>query len=215
MVAMTLRKLGLAVGIGVIGLGGCARDVWSYRAVPDINISRPNQIDTKGALVLKTEPANAPSAFATPAEGSTRLADPSAPSRRTVLVANWQHESAMYHHDVARTLVIFLDGQPRPGQYWLTPDNAVLLTFSAYSAPERVRVNLTGSIRIDQVHGNQIVADVAVRDTTEIDTSLFFERPFDPMYQIAPFVLYGTHTFAVTDPNDPLFAKAAVKWVAQ
>src|SRR6476660_2218963 len=65
MVAMTLRKLGLAVGIGVIGLGGCARDVWSYRAVPDINISRPNQIDTKGALVLKTEPANAPSAFAT------------------------------------------------------------------------------------------------------------------------------------------------------
>src|SRR4051812_854279 len=60
MVAMTLGKLALAVGIGVIGLAGCARDVWSYRAVPDINISRPNQIDTKGALVLKTEPASAP-----------------------------------------------------------------------------------------------------------------------------------------------------------
>jgi hypothetical protein len=132
-----------------------------------------------------------------------------------VLVANWQHESSMYHHNVARTLVIFLDGQPRPGRYWLTPDNSVLLTYSSYTAPERERVNLAGSIRINEVHGDQIIADIAVRDTTDIDSSNFIERPFDPMNQIAPFVLYGTHTFAVTNPSDPLFERAAVRWIAQ
>jgi hypothetical protein len=178
---------------------GCSHDSWSYRAVPDTNLSRPNQIDTRGALVLKQEAATAPK----PA------------TRQTVLMASWQHESALYHHDVGRTLVIFLDAQPKPGQYWLTADNAVLLTYSAYSAPARERVNLSGSIRIDRVEGNSIIADVAVRDTNEIDSSEALDRPWDPMYQQFPFVLKGQHTFAVTTPSDPVFEKSAIKWVAQ
>jgi hypothetical protein len=180
------------------GAAGCSHDTWSYRAVPDTNLSRPNQIDTRGALVLKAEGAITATA-----------------SKQTVLMASWQHDSALYHHNVGRTLVVFLDGQPKPGQYWLTADNAVLLTYSAYSAPERERVNLTGSIRIDRIEGSSIIADVAVRDTTEIDSNEGVERPWDPMYRQFPFVLKGQHTFAVTTPADPVFEKSAVKWITQ
>jgi hypothetical protein len=182
----------------VAGVAGCSHDTWSYRAVPDTNLSRPNQLDTRGALVLRSD-------------GTTTAAA----SKQTVLMASWQHDSAMYQHNVGRTLLIFIDGHPKPGQYWVTADNAVLLTYSAYTAPARERVNLAGSIRIDRIEGNSIIADVAVRDAAEIDSSEGLERWWDPMYRQFPFELQGKHTFAVTTPADPVFEKSAVKWVTQ
>ncbi|HSV16091.1 MAG TPA: hypothetical protein VLI90_17655 [Tepidisphaeraceae bacterium] len=189
----------IVAAAAVVIAAGCSRDTWSYRAVPDTNLSRPNPMATRGTLVLK-------------GDSGTEAAPL---SKQTVLMASWQHDSALYHHNVGRTLVIFIDGQPKPGQYWLTSENAVLLTYSAYSAPARERVNLAGSIRVDRVEGNRIVADVAVQETSEIDSSEFIDHPWDAMYTLPPFRLRGQHTFAVTTPADPIFEKSAVKWVAQ
>jgi hypothetical protein len=115
---------------------------------------------------------------------------------------------------MGQTLVIFLDGAPKPGEYWLNPDNAVLITYSAYSAPQRERVALVGSVTILQTGGPEIVAKLAVSDTTAIDTSLFLDRPWDPINRQWPYELKGIFKFGVTEPGDPLFAKSAVKWVS-
>jgi hypothetical protein len=197
------RSISVVVAISVLaaGLVGCSHDTWNYRVVPDTQLARPNPLDTRGALILQ--------------EGQT-VSKPTAPAgRQTVIMASWKHESSFYDQSVGRTLVIFLDGKPRPGQYWLTADNAVLLTYSAYSAPARERVNLSGSIRIEKVEGDGVVADIAVLDSTEIDSSNYLDRPWDPVNQQFPFRLRGTHKFAVTTTSDPVFEKAAVKWVTQ
>ncbi len=210
---MNSRKL-LMIGMLAALLSGCVRDSWTYQAVPDINIARPNQLDSQGVLVLKTRP-EANSALPESVKQYLKQTDPNFASRHTILVASYHHDAASYNTTMGRTLVIFLDGQPQVGQYWLNPDNAVLLSYSAYSAPARERVGLQGSIKIDEVNGNKIVAEVAVRDTTEIDSSNFLDRPFDPLNRAWPFRFWGKHTFAVTDPNDPTFDRSAVKFVNQ
>jgi hypothetical protein len=211
---MILQKLPITAAAAALLLlvaGGCSHDTWSYRAVPDTNISRPNQLDTRGALLIRSD---AQAAAAASAPGRSSPDDVTTPGRRTVLVASWQHESTPYDGSMGRTLVIFLNGEPKPGQYWINADNAVLLSYSAYSTPTRERVNLEGSIKINHVDGKAVVAEVAVRDTTFVDSTNFLSRPWDPLNRTAPFLLKGQHTFALTTPNDPLFEQSAVKWVS-
>jgi hypothetical protein len=205
---MKYLKLGVFLALCSF-VGGC--DSWNYRAVPDITISRPDQLDNEGRLVLKVEPDAA--TLQTPAMLQWLHDHPAAAAKRTVLMASRRHESPFYNQTMGQTLVIFLDGAPKPGEYWLTPDNAVLITYSAYSAPERERVALVGSVTIEKTDGRQIVAKLAVKDTTEIDTSLFVDHPYDPVNQQWPYEIRGTYTFQVTQPGDPLFEKSAVKWV--
>jgi hypothetical protein len=209
---MIMKYLNLGVLLVLFALlAGCAHDNWSYRAVPDITISRPDELDNEGRLVLKMEPDAG--SLQTPAMQQWLHEHPAAAAKRTVLMASWRHESAFYSHSMGRTLVIFLDGAPKPGEYWINPDNAVLITYSAYSPPSRERVALVGSVTIDEVGGRQIVARLAVRDTTAIDTSLFLDHPWDPVNRTWPFTLRGKFTFDVTEPGDPLFEKSAIKWV--
>jgi hypothetical protein len=199
--------------LSMVVLTGCGYDSWNYRAVPGVTISRPDLLDNEGRLVLKME-ADAGS-LQSPEMLRWLHDHPAAAAKRTVLVASFRHESWFYSHTMGRTLVVFLDGAPKPGQIWLNPDNAVLITYSAYSAPSRERVALVGSVTIDKIDGKEIIARVAVRDTTEIDSSLFVDRPWDPINRTWPFTLRGTFTFDVTEPKDPLFEKSAVKWVTR
>jgi hypothetical protein len=205
---MKYLKLGVFLALCSF-VGGC--DSWNYRAVPDITISRPDQLDNEGRLVLKVEPDA--TAMQSPAMLQWLHEHPAAAAKRTVLMVSRRHVSPFYNQTMGQTLVIFLDGAPKPGEYWLTPDNAVLITYSAYSAPQRERVALVGSVTIEQADSKQIVAKLAVLDTTEIDTSLFVDRPWDPVNRQWPYSIKGTYTFDVTQPGDPLFEKSAVKWV--
>jgi hypothetical protein len=207
-----MKYLNLGVMFVSVGmLAGCGHDTWSYRAVPDINISRPNELDSEGRLVLKLEPEG--TVRQTPELQQWLHEHPEAAAKRTVLMASFQHDSEWYSYTHGRTLVIFLEGAPKLGQYWLNPDNAVLITYSAYSGPARERVALVGSVTIDQINGHDIVAKIACRDSTEIDTSLFLDQPWDPVNREEPFVLRGKFHFDITEPTDPVFEKSAVKWV--
>jgi hypothetical protein len=136
-------------------------------------------------------------------------------SSQTVLMASEKKSLGNFSSSFARTVVLIIDGPPKPGQYWLTADNSVLITSSAWSAPARSRVNLVGSVKILEVHGNRIFADVAIRETTEGDTSEYLDHIYDPAYYQTQWLLQGKHTFEVTSTADPVFEKAAVHWVTE
>lgn len=132
---------------------------------------------------------------------------------QTVLVASVQRDWGSYDRSIGHTVVLFIDGTPTPGEYWLNADNSVLIRYSAYSAPARTRVGLIGSVKIISVNGNEIVADVVFRETTEADTSVFTEHPYDIAAWQIPWVVKGRRTFKITDQDDPALKKAAVQWV--
>jgi hypothetical protein len=138
------------------------------------------------------------------------------PSKQTVLVASWTHNvMGTYQSECGRTLVVLLDGAPKPGRVWLTAENSMLINYSSYSAPSRQRIGLEGSIDILRVRGDEIDTEVAARDTTDIDSSQFMDRPWDTLNRQFPFKLTGRHTFAITTPDDPIFKTAGVKWEGQ
>lgn len=183
--------------------GGCVHDAWSYKAVPDVLVSRADNLSAQGPLILRAGPAATAAPTTQPAP------------RQTVLMASWKHDAGTYRSSVDRTLVVTLDGDLHPGQYWLTPDNAMLITSSAYSAPMRERVHLTGSIKIEQINPRDITAQVAIRETQDVDSTGFIDRPYDPAYRQWPFVLTGQRTFAIASPNDPSLDPSAVKWAGE
>ena len=212
--AVTILNAGLLSAAAVFAGAGCARDVWSYRAVPDVNIARPTQQDSEGVVVLETEPDEPPSSkVPTAVERWLRQTQPTVASRRTVLMVSWKHETFYDDDSGGRTLLVFLTGAPKVGRVWLDPDNSVLLTYSGYSAPAHERVNLVGSINVKKVLGDRLVADVTCGDVSAPDSTAFLERPWDPTSRMWPFRLGGTYTFAYTTPADPLFKKSAVQWV--
>jgi hypothetical protein len=183
---------------GLVLLGGCSHDTWSYKAVPDVALVRSESLANSGPLLLKTESADSAAASTSP--------------RQTVLIVNYMHDMGSYRSSVGQTLVVTLDGPLKPGQYWLTPDNAVLLTYSSYSAPMRERAQLRGSINIDKVTGTGIVAHIAVIQLQDVEATGFIEHPYDPAYQLFPFQLSGERTFEFVSPNDASMDGSAVKW---
>lgn len=132
---------------------------------------------------------------------------------QTVLMASVRRDFGRYETSVGRTVVLFIDGDPTPGEYWLNPDNSVLIGFSAYSAPARTRVGLTGSIKIISVKDGNVEADIAIHETTEADSTLWVERPYDPMNWQAPWTVTGRHVFQMTTQDDPALRKAALQWI--
>jgi hypothetical protein len=148
-------------------------------------------------------------------ETNHAAATPAVAPTQTVLMASAHQTFGFYSSHLDQTAVLIIDGPPRPGEYWFTPDNSELIVSSAYSAPARSRVNLTGSIKILKVDGNRIVADVAIRKTTEADSAEMMERLYDPAVYWNPWILFGKHTFEVTKPSDPAFEKAQVHWVTE
>jgi hypothetical protein len=209
---MSNRHLHCFIGISILLLGGC--QTWTYRAVPNVNVSRPNELGSEGPLQLKIEP---PGPAMTQAERKwIRDHEIGVASMQTVLVANWEHNVlGTYQSDCGRTLVVLLDGPPKPGRVWLNSENSMLINYSSYSAPSRQRIGVEGSIEILSVRDKEIDTLVAVRDTTEIDSSNFMDRPWDTLNRQFPFKLTGKHTFAITTPSDPLFKSAGVKWEGQ
>jgi hypothetical protein len=132
---------------------------------------------------------------------------------QTVLVASVRKDLGAYDRSTGRTVVLFIDGNAAPGEYWLNPDNSVLISFSAYTAPARTRGGLTGSVKVISVDGDKIVADVAIRETTEGDSTLYVDAPYDPINWQIPWVITGRRTFTITNQDDPILRKAAVQWV--
>ena len=132
---------------------------------------------------------------------------------QTILVASVQRDLGKYDTSVGRTIVLFIDGDPAPGEYWLNADNSVLIGFSAYSAPARTRVGLSGSIKILNVKDGKVEADIAIRETTEADSTLWVEKPYDPMNWQVPWVITGRRTFQMTTQDDPALKKAALQWM--
>jgi hypothetical protein len=200
--------------IGLSLLSGCVHDYWNYRAVPEVPVAVANSIGSQGPVLLKVESATPAAALPKPRQLWLAEHAPSVAVPQTVLVVTYQHDASLYGTSVGRTLVLMLDGPLKENhQYWMTPDNAVLVSYSAYAAPTRERVGLEGSIKILKIQGNQITADIACRDITDIDETEFFDEPWDPLHRQFPFFISGRRTFAVTTPNDPLFEKTGVKWV--
>ena len=208
---MLNRHLYRFLGISALLLAGCQS--WTYRAVRDVNVSRPNELGSEGPLELKIEPAGPVMSAAD--RKWVRDHEIGVPSMQTVLVASWQRNMGTYQSNCGRTLVILLDGTPKPGRVWLTPENSMLINYSSYSAPSRQRIGLEGSINILSVQGDKIYTEIAARDTTDIDSSQFMDRPWDTLNRQFPFKLTGRHTFAITTPDDPLFKTAGVKWEGQ
>jgi hypothetical protein len=209
---MLNRHLNRFIAISALLLAGCQS--WTYRAVPNVNVSRPNELGSEGPLELKLEPAGPPMDRAT--RQWIRDHQTGVASMQTVLVASWKHDvMGTYQSDCGRTLVILLDGAPKPGRVWLTAENSMLINYSSYSAPSRQRIGIEGSIDIVRVRDGAIDTEVAVRDTNDIDSSQFMDRPWDTLNRQFPFKLTGRHTFAVTDPSDPVFRAAGVKWEGQ
>ena len=132
---------------------------------------------------------------------------------QTVLVASVQRDFGRYETSVGRTIVLFIDGDPAPGEYWLNADNSVLIGFSAYSAPARTRVGLTGSIKILSVNEGKVEADIAIHETTEADSTNWVEKPYDPINWQVPWTITGRHTFQMTTQDDPALKKAALQWM--
>jgi hypothetical protein len=166
----------------------------------------------------KLSAANNPQggSVATPSgELTHQNATPAVAPTQTVLMASEHHSLGFYASHLNQTMVLIIDGPPRPGEYWLTPDNSELIVSSAYSAPARSRVNLVGSVKILKVDGNRILADVAIRKTTEADSGEMMERLYDPAVYWNPWLILGRHTFEVTSPGDPAFEKAQVHWVTE
>jgi hypothetical protein len=136
--------------------------------------------------------------------------------KQTVLMAAqrktwwWQ-----YSNSFRQTAVLIIDGPPKPGQYWLTADNSVLIKSSAFSAPARDRVALRGSIKILKVTDDSIIADVALHDVTESDSSELINHLYDQAYYQTPWEIRQKCVFKITRPSDPEFEKAAVHWVAE
>jgi hypothetical protein len=135
-------------------------------------------------------------------------------SPQTVLVVAMQRDFGRYDNSIGRSVVMFLDGPPAPGQYWMNPDNSVLITYSAWSAPARSRVALDGSVKILRVTEGQIVADVAFRENTESDSTEWVAHLHDPVYWQAPWVVTRRCVFRMTTTDDPAWGKAAVRWTA-
>jgi len=211
---MNSRHLLLPLAVLTVSLTGCVHAGWSYKAVPDITMSRGDDPAATGPVLLRTEGAAAPQ---TPAALPPSKIDAQfrPPARQTVLVAQYKQDLGGYDTTLGKTLIVCLDGAPKPGEYWLTPDNAVLVTYSSYSAPSRERVNIVGSIKVLKVTGNHITAECAVRDTTEGDSSIFLDRPYDPVASSPPFALVGVHDFVITTPDDPTFDHASLRWVTR
>ena len=131
---------------------------------------------------------------------------------QTILVASVRREAGTYAASVGRTLIIFIDGKPLPGEYWLTSENSVLINFSSFTAPARTRVGLQGSIRIVKADEKGVVADMAIHDTTEADYEAFNEKPFDPLQWQMPWNIIGRHEFKITTSEDPALKNAQVQW---
>jgi hypothetical protein len=137
------------------------------------------------------------------------------PPPKSLLVGSVEKSFGDRGSTVVRTFVLMIDGEPRPGTFWLTADNSVLITYSSWSPPSRTRIGLTGSVQILSVNGNKIDAHVTLRETTEADSTEFVSdfHYLDPAYYQTPWVINGRHTFLVTSKEDPAFEKAAVHWV--
>ncbi len=131
---------------------------------------------------------------------------------QTVLMGNVQRDLGERGSSISRTFVLFIDGEPRPGKYWMTSDNTVLITYSAWSPPARSRIGLTGSVEIFKVEGNKIYSHVALHETMESDSTEFISHYWDPAAWQTPWVMNGKHTFIITSKDDPAFDKAAVHW---
>ena len=279
--------------LGLLLVGGCAHETWTYRAVSDVIVTRPYEPGSQGPLVLVTVPEKesaAPIKKAVPAnmdamtpeqigqvdQGMTKLLDRKAAAEdhlktlretlserhpkimdtqldidelgksiddyakqyrrqnrsaitvvggsvssvateahkpQTVLVASVRRDWGSYDRSIGRTVVLFIDGTPAPGEYWLNADNSVLITYSAYTAPARTRVGLNGSLKIISMNDKEIVADVAFRETSEADSTVLAEHPYDPAAWQIPWVVIGRRTFQITTQDDPSLKKAAVQWV--
>ena len=271
-------------------LGGCYHESWTFRAVPNVNVTRPYEPGSEGPLVLvnvadagdvpvvKHEPGDRIKKL-TPEEiarmdpvmgrllsqrdearqrlhrltdveqlgeshpkvreaqldaeqldkeidahakqvrssvqvvgGATPAAEKIEVRPQTVLVLNQQKDFGSYDKTLGRSVVLFIDGAPGTGEYWLNADNSVLISYSAYTPPARTRVGLVGSVKIIETKGDRIVADVAIRETTEADTSTWVEKPYDPQVWQTPWIVTGRHEFQITTPEDPTLRKAAVLW---
>src|SRR5581483_5916010 len=129
---MNSRHLLLPLAVLTVSLTGCVHAGWSYKAVPDITMSRGDDPAATGPVLLRTEGAAAPQ---TPAALPPSKIDAQfrPPARQTVLVAQYKQDLGGYDTTLGKTLIVCLDGAPKPGEYWLTPDNAVLVTYSSYS----------------------------------------------------------------------------------
>jgi hypothetical protein len=275
-------------------LTGCWHETWTYRAVPNVTISRPHELGSQGPLVLvsmddpgympKVTPradvrdtsvdalttkqiaqfdpqmaklleklaaakANLDKAQAETQQQTPKVLDArnavreiqdsvddyakeyrattrkrmqtqtAAPAReaaaqpQTILVGAVQRDYGAYDNSIGRSFVLFIDGSPQPGTYWLNNENSSLITYSAWTAPARTHIGLTGSVRIVKVDGNKIEADVAIRENWEGDSVQSLGHYYDPAYWQAPWVVQGRRTFLITTKDDPALRKAAVQWI--
>ncbi len=279
---VTLHPRLLVPTLAILLLSGCFHESWSFRAAPNLNIARPNELGSEGPLVLLATDKPADGSARADSAGNMQLAtsDPifqakldqkqhaaaavekwqanlgdqhprviearlelaeatddlnkyaqshhddvkkqmtlPAPlkqeiksSPQTVLVVAMQRDFGKYDNSIGRAVVMFPDGPPSPGQYWMNADNSVLITYSAWSAPARSRVALNGSVKILRVTERQIVADVAFRENTESDTTEWVAHLQDPVYWQAPWIVTKRCVFTITTTADPAWEKAAVKW---
>jgi hypothetical protein len=132
---------------------------------------------------------------------------------QTILVGNVYRDWGGRGSSVGRTFVLFIDGPPRPGTFWMNSENSMLINYSAYTAPFRSRVSLAGSVEILKVNGNKIEAHVAFHELVEGDSYEWVTHVLDPLYWQSPWIINGRHTFIMTGKDDPAFRKAAVQWV--
>ena len=275
--------------LSVVFLGGCYHEEWTFRAIPNVNVTRPYEPGSQGPLVLVNVPdaagatkdegtrtrkmtaqevarldatmsrllsqreeatqriarlqaaglgASHPKIMeaqldleeinkdindhmknvhdTVPVFGGTDAPANSAVVRsQTVLVLSEQKDLGSYDKSVGRSVVLFIEGGPVAGEYWLNADNSVLISYSAYTAPARTRMGLHGSVKIIEVNADRIIADVAIRETTEADSTLWVEKPYDPVHWQIPWVITGRHSFKITTPEDPALKKASVQWGAE
>jgi hypothetical protein len=141
------------------------------------------------------------------------IADNGPALKQTVLMINQKKKWGNYDSSFGQTVVLILDGPVKPGQYWLTPSNSVLIRYSSATPPARTRVGLAGSVKVLSVEGDKIVADVSVRQTFDTDSGDFMATYYDPTVWQMPWVISGKHTFVVTKTNDPAFDQAQVRWI--
>jgi len=133
--------------------------------------------------------------------------------KQTVLMISEHKKWGDYGTSFGRTVVLIIDGPVKPGQYWLTPENSVLIMYSSQSAPARTRVGLAGSVKVLSVQDDKIVADVSVRQTFDTDSGDFMDHYQDPTVWQTPWLIESRHTFMVTKPGDPAFENSQVHWV--
>ena len=108
---MSNRNLHRLLAISAMFLAGC--QTWTYKAVPNVNVSQPNELGSDGPLELKLEPEGP--ALSKADRKWIREHEVGVASVQTVLVASWSHNvMGTYQSDCGRTLVILLDGAPSP-----------------------------------------------------------------------------------------------------